>query len=299
MLRLSAAFTQACAPEVAAQLETAQLEPLLTAHFEAAVQAWPTVKVDDITFVTHVARRMQGDVDAEKALRGLHAADLYLALACGLGNHRALLELEKLFKALPASLARLASLAPVDEVVQALRAKSLVARGGSRPQILDYAGRGPLAGWLRVAAIRMAVSLGRKGNVAAAAPVTREVLLAVPDLAADPEIAHLRVHYASEFKSAFEDAVAALPVEQRNVLRLSLVDRLSIDEIGTIFHVHRATAARWIQRGLDAVQQNTRGLLLARLKLSDSELDSLMVVVRGSLELSIQRVLGGSHYPIE
>jgi RNA polymerase sigma-70 factor (ECF subfamily) len=276
---------------VASSLDASSLDVLLAKHCAAAAQAWPSLQIDDVRFVTHLAGRMHPDVDAQKGLRDLHAADLYLALACGLGEHRALLELEKMFEALPGPLARLAQRAPVDEVIQNLRTKLLVAKKDAPPKILDYAGRGPLAGWLRVAAIRTAVSMGRKSNVAAACPITREVLLAVPDLADNPEIAHLRARYKTEFKTAFEAAVAALDPQQRTVLRMSLVDGLSIDQLCVVFAVHRATAARWIQRAMDAVQEGTRERLVEQLELSGAELEGVLGIVQTSVELSIQRVL--------
>lgn len=288
--RLTEAFLEACDPDVTKTLDAATVEDMIPRHLANAKRAWPSFKVDDVRFVTHLAGRMRPDVDAEKGIRDVHAADLYLALACSLGDKRALAELEKLFELLPEALARLASRAPVDEVVQAVRTKLLVAEKGE-PKILDYAGRGPLGGWLRVTAVRTALSMARKTNPAAGVPVTREILLAVPDFTDDPELAHFRDRYKTEFKSAFEQAVAALEPRERNLLRLSLVDGLNIDQIGVVFGVHRATAARWIQKSIENVQSGTRERLVERLRMSEAELESLMGVLRSSLELSIQRLL--------
>jgi RNA polymerase sigma-70 factor (ECF subfamily) len=294
---LTTAFESGCPLDVLGgekQLAPARLESILAGHYATAIATWPALPIDDLSFVSHLARHIHGELDIERALASVHAADLYLALACGVGNHRALVELEKLFSALPDSLSRLANRAPPDEVLQSLRVKLLVATTDAGPKILDYAGRGPLAAWLRIAAIRTAVSLGRKSNVAAAAPVTREVLLGIAGVADDPEVLHLRDRCKDEFKKAFEDAIASLTAQERNVLRLNLIDRLSIDEIGALFRVHRATAARWIQRSLETIQQRTRTLLLGRLELAESELDSLMLLLRGSIELSVQRLLSES-----
>src|SRR5206468_2926429 len=97
--------------------------------------------------------------------------------------------------------------------------------------------------------------------------VTREELLGVPAAVDDPELAHLRKRYAKDFKAAFEGALLELSVEDRNLLRLSLVDGLSIDEIGSIFGFHRATAARRLTKCREAVQERTRKMLVDRLKL--------------------------------
>jgi len=289
---LTDAFVAACDASVARTVDPVAFEPLLAEICATAARAWPSFDVDRAAFVAHLAGRIQPDTDARESLGGLHAADLYLALACGRGEHRALLELEKVFRALPEALHRLADRAPVEDVIQTLRTKLLVT-GSTPPKILDYAGRGPLAGWIRVSAVRTAVSMGRRSNVAAAAPVTREVLLAVPEVADDPELAHFRARYQAEFKVAFEEAVTALEDQQRTLLRLSLVDRLSIDQLGVIFHVHRATAARWIQRAMELVHAGTRDRLVARLKLSESDLDGFMRLVQSDFEISIQRVLTG------
>jgi RNA polymerase sigma-70 factor (ECF subfamily) len=289
---LTQAFLAACEPAIAARLGAdRKLEHVLAKHVDAATKAWPLIPMDAEAFVAHIARRLRPEVDVHESLRALHGADLHLALAAGLGNRRALGALDKLIASLPDSLSRLASRAPLDEVIQTLRTKLFVTQPGGAPKILDYSGRGPLAGWLRVSAIRTALSLGRRADAAPADPVTRDVILGVPGLGDDPEILHLRERHKQDFKAAFEDAFRELGVQDRNVLRLSLVDGLSIDEIGALFHVHRATAARWIQRALDGVQSRTRALLAERLRLSSQELESLLGVLRSSIELSLQRLL--------
>lgn len=290
---LSEAFLRACPPGIAATLAgDGDLESILSGHVAAAREAHPRSRLEAIDFVVHVAGRMQGDVDAMKCLRGLHAADLYLAKACADGDRHALEGLESALGLLPALVARAARHAPLDEVFQTLRAKLLLAEPPARPKILEYSGRGPLGAWLRVAAIRTALSLARRANAAPVEAVTRDVLLAVPGMADDPETAHLRERFRTEFKEAFEEAVRSLTDEQRLVLRLNLIDGLSIDEIGAIHQVHRATAARWIQKNLELVHQRTRDNLAARLSVSTGDLDSMMALVRSSLEISIQRLLG-------
>src|SRR5213075_2756151 len=88
-----------------------------------------------------------------------------------------------------------------------------------------------------------------------------------------------------------ETALAELAAEDRNLLRMSLVDQLSIDEIGTIFGIHRATAARRLAAVRDQVQERTRKIMVQRLKLGRSELKSILGFIRSHLDLSIQRLL--------
>src|SRR5262249_49485390 len=159
------------------------------------------------------------------------------------------------------------------------RAKLLVAEEGRAPKILDYSGRGPLAGWLRIAAIRTALDLTRRSGNERPASST-DALLEVPAAIEDPELEHIRARHRADFKAAFEAARRSLSKEDRNILRLHLVDGLNIDEIGGIFQVHRATAARWIARCREKVHDETRRLLVERLKIGDTELKSILGIVR-------------------
>lgn len=272
------------------------LEAIAAGLVERARATWPRVKIPDQAFATHVGEGFasvgeEEAFDPREALTDLHAADLWLALGCGRGDRVAIAELDKqLAPVVAAALARLRGKVVPDDVAQLLREKLLVARSGSAPKILDYSGRGPLGGWLRIAAVRTALSMTRHGDAAAMQPVTREALLGVPSTA-DPELEHLRKKYAREFKAAFEAALAELSAEDRNLLRLSLVDQLSIDEIGVIFSVHRATAARRVANARELVQEGTRKILRERLKLRAPELKSIMRYIQSYLDLSIQRLL--------
>jgi RNA polymerase sigma-70 factor, ECF subfamily len=268
--------------------------------------AWPRINVDSKAFIAHLGSCIEESVvptdgdgtyvvtpdDVKDALGEIHAQDLWLAFACGQGNKLAIGELDRqLEPVVDAALARMKDKVSVEDVAQLLREKLLVAKDGSPPKILDYSGRGPLGGWMRIAAIRTALSLTRHGDAAGMQAVTREALLGVPATANDPELDHLRKRYAKEFKEAFEAALAQLTAEERNLLRLSLVDQLSIDEIGTVFGIHRATAARRVARARETVQERTRKILGQRLDVGTAELRSIMGYIRSHLDLSIQRLL--------
>ncbi len=71
------------------------------------------------------------------------------------------------------------------------------------------------------------------------------------------------------------------------MLNLHFVDGLSIDEVGTVYHVHRATAARWISAARAALLKEIRLRLAAALRASESELDSVMRGVRSQLDVSL------------
>jgi len=263
-------------------------------------ETWPAVRgVDDVQFVAHVARCIEGLENPAAALDELHGADMWLAFAAGMGNKAAIAAVDRqIAPVVQAATARMRGRVSHDDVAQLLRERLLVGRTDAPPKILEYSGRGSLGAWMRISAIRTALNMTRSGDAASAQPVTRETLLAAPAVGASPELDHFRKHYAAEFKEAFEEALAGLSAVERNLLRLSLVDGLSVDEVGVVFGVHRATAARRIAGAREAVQKATRRVLTERLKLAPAELRSIMGYIQSHLDLSLQRLLG-SEEPAE
>jgi RNA polymerase sigma-70 factor (ECF subfamily) len=179
------------------------------------------------------------------------------------------------------------SRALVDEIKQLVREKLFVAPAGERPRIATYAGRGHLSSLVRVVAVRTAISVLRRQR--------REHLVAdpAPDMPSprlDPELAHFQDRYQAHFKEAFEAAVQTLTSRERNLIRYQLVDGLSVDQIGSLYGTHRATAARWTAAARDKLAVATRQQLRARLALPDEEAEGLIRGVQSQIELSIQRL---------
>ena len=69
------------------------------------------------------------------------------------------------------------------------------------------------------------------------------------------------------------------------------IDGLNIDRIGVVFHVHRATVARWIAGAREQLHERTMAEVASGLALSQEELESLLRVVRSSLDLSLRALL--------
>jgi len=176
--------------------------------------------------------------------------------------------------------------AAIDEVRQRLRHRLLVPNHAGHQKIADYRGLGRLPSWLRVVAIRIALDLKQQEPHRSSSPPRDDQL--VSD---DPELDYLRQRYAEDFRVAFVDALRALPIEQRNVLRLHLLDGLSIDRIGKLHDVHRATAARWLVNARERLAKDTQRLLQSRLNVSPSEFESLLRLVRSDLDVSLCRIL--------
>lgn len=270
-------------------------EPRLEAAVARAASAgrarWPGVAVTDTELLTWLAERCPDGSDPVEALASMHTDDLYLACACARGDARAiaLFESEILPAARPA-IARIDSdPEAISETIAELRVRLLVDGEAGPARIRSYIGRGPLTSWVQVAAMRLAYSAKRR---VPGAREDAERLAVLPYVGDDPELARIRAELAEPFRRAFADALASLETRDRNVLRLHLLEGVSTESIGRIYHVHRATVARWIARVHESLLSDTRRRLSRELRLEGSELDSFMRLLASQLEVSIVSALG-------
>lgn len=265
-----------------------EVDAQVRAQWEGAQAAWPEVGLPLETFAEYLAaRRTAGGAP----LQPERVAELYLACACVKGLPAALAAFERRFLVqVPAFLGRLAlPESTVTEIKQLLRAKLLVSTETGLAKISEFSGQGAMLGWLRVVAMRTALSLLRQRSDKPLDDIGGdERVMAATE---DPELVYLRNRYQTEFKEAFAAALAQLTSEQRNLLRLHLVDGMNIDKLGVMFQIHRATAARWLHSARESVFTETRRLLQQRLRLSPAEFDSLVRVLRSQLDLSVARLL--------
>jgi RNA polymerase sigma-70 factor (ECF subfamily) len=250
--------------------------------------AHPSLAVEDATARAFFAARV---ADGGEPPEGDLAADLYLACAASAGvpaAHRAVEE--RLVPVARAALSRIVGPAGVDDALQLLREKLFLAAGDAPPRIAEYRGKGSLGAWLRVVAARTALSLRRD---AARRDGRRDDDFLIAELPADghPELDHLRERYRPAFRAAVVAALGALSVRERTLLRLHVLDGLTVDEIGAIYGVHRATAARWIARARASLFDDTRRRLEDELGLATAELESLVRLVQSQIDLSLPRLL--------
>ena len=246
--------------------------------------AWPGSTLDDDAFAAHVAARAPG-ADAAYLSR-LHASDLFLACACARGDVPSIAAFDRTILApLPAILGRRgATRDAADEVVQALRERLLVGKDGKAPLVGDYDGRGALAAWARVAAIR-AASNARRNESNRAELGKRASPPALPVL--DPALDLVRRRYGEAFRTAIGDAFAALSDEERTVLRLHFTDGLSADATARVLGISRATANRRMLAARTRVREETLRLLGERIAATPTELVSILGVVRSTLDVSL------------
>jgi RNA polymerase sigma-70 factor (ECF subfamily) len=155
--------------------------------------------------------------------------------------------------------------------------------------IAAYDGRAPLALWLRVCTARLA--LRQAGRARRTVDVDDAALEQLAPGVPDPELVYLKRHYGAQFRAAFAAAVQALAPRERNLLRHAVIDALSIDQIAAIYHVHRATAARQLERARRNLIGATRDHMRTTLGVDETELDSILrglasmadVTLRGAL----------------
>jgi RNA polymerase sigma-70 factor (ECF subfamily) len=96
------------------------------------------------------------------------------------------------------------------------------------------------------------------------------------------------------FEAALRCAIGDLPQRDRTLLRLHFLDRLTIDTIGSMYGVHRATAARWISDIRRKILLQVQSMLSRELGMGVSEFDKLAFLIRSQIQLSLIRVFGAA-----
>lgn len=252
------------------------------AMLERAHAVHPAAWLSDEAFLAHV-RAVVADLSAVP-----HAADLYLACACARGCAEALAVLERehltRLREVAAGVARSAS--ELEEVVQRVRERLLVAEPGRAPRIATYSGRGSLGGWIRVTAVRVARDLWR--GTRQHEPMRDEL---EPGVVA-PELAYWKRAYGEVVSRAVQEALESLEGEPRALLKMHYVDGLSIDQVGLALGKSRATGARMLAAARQTLLAAIRERMVGALGVQPQEADSLLAFVRSRLELSLGRAFG-------
>ena len=239
--------------------------------------AWPGVEVAPAALEAYVAARGGGEL-----------ADLYLACACVERDARALAYFEQELVACVGRAVRKlgGDRAIADEITQLLRERLLVGTAGRPPRLVEYSGRGPLRGWLRVIATRTLLDLRRRDKHEA--PLGERTLDALPAPDADPALQYLKTSYRDAFRRAFRAAFAALEPLERDLVRRHHLDGENVDQLAARHGIHRATAARWVARARERLLTGTRERLAGELGLPDPELDSILDLIASRLEVSLR-----------
>jgi RNA polymerase sigma-70 factor (ECF subfamily) len=252
---------------------------------------WPQIRLDDARFVAHVCERHQDDAPMPE---GARLCELYLACAAADQDPTALAELKaSFFPRAVKAVARLRVGGTMELEVETLLWEGLILprADGKGPRIAEYGGQGPLSAWICACAVRFAqMELRAKRNEVAWEDVAEETL-ARQVAEEDPELEVLRARFREDFRLCFERALAGLTVRERNLLRLNLVERLTIDDLSPVFGAHRATIARWLAGAREQLLADVRQALKDHLRVESGTLESLFRAAAGGMEISLRQLL--------
>jgi RNA polymerase sigma-70 factor (ECF subfamily) len=254
----------------------------LGARLADARAAWPGVAVTDDEFDAFLGERAKAD-DVAK----LRIVELFLVCACLRGDANAILHFERRYaREIESALQRFPSL-PVghDDVRQRLREKLFVHRPST---LAGYAGRGDLAAWLRAVIVHMLLDIANRE--ARERPTDEGFFDAVVDSGSTAEAAYLKQTYRAEFREAFAAALGRIDDREKTLLRYAFADGLSVDEIGAIFRVHRATAARWVSSARARLADETRTDLMARLGVDAGDAESIIRAALSKMGTTLLRL---------
>jgi len=270
------------------------LRTALTAACARGRAAFPQLGLDEAAFAAYLGRVGRlGETDV-RALDSLPVEDLYLACACLAGAAGAAALFEARYGAtIRGAITRIVGAADMDEAHQQLLQSLLVGGSGSAPsapKIGSYAGKAPLERWLGVSARRAALMWLRENRSERNA---REAAGAEPAVGAHthPETAYMKEKYRRAFEEALAQALERLPEQERALLRLHLVNGVSLEKIGTMFSVSQPTASRWLAAARTKLLDDVKQTLAPRLGTSSAELASLAGMVASRIDLSLSTLL--------
>ena len=115
----------------------------------------------------------------------------------------------------------------------------------------------------------------------------------------DPGLDVLRRRHGEALKAAVKAAVAALPADERRVLRYSLLGGKSDSEIARLLKIHRHTVKSRSESARVTIRKETCRLVRPQLAISDAEFDSLLLALHSGLDVTFGSLLAASDAPDE
>ncbi len=286
-------------------------------------------RVDDILGAIHEAHAAEPQrrpevaapgrcADCLSSFRQLHHEDLFLAVACAVGNSVAwghfaneYLALLRRFAA-HACKGREASEDLAQDIVMAMlgdrgAAADAVGRrnqedGRDLParssdcsgKLGSYTGRGSLAGWLRAAVSHAAIDRFRRDRRQVSLDELLERQgsdgLQGPD-PPDPVETALDARWAAVLVRVLRSEMDRLGARERLLLGLYHLNGVSLKVIGHRFGVHEATASRWLDRLRRVLRKKVEHVLHKEYRLSKPELRSLWQLVAEADDASLGSIL--------
>jgi RNA polymerase sigma-70 factor, ECF subfamily len=256
---------------------------------------WPAFRVARESFQEKLLAVVNPGPDRVNELRGIRAVDLYLAVACAQRIEPAVKTFVERYLVSPGRYVRRLNITEVElEEIQAqLEDKLLVGASETEPgRIAQYSGRGPLEYWVAIAAQRTGFSMLRsKGREH---PVEEADVLARLWTEAESSQRILSARYEAALRESLRDAISSLELRQRTILRLSMIDGISLSKIARMLHVNQSTVSRALRAALDKLNAELRRQLGELHRLRDHEIDSIVRDLRAHIDLSLSKILEGT-----
>jgi RNA polymerase sigma-70 factor (ECF subfamily) len=247
-----------------------------------ARKKWPEIELRSDWLALHLSQLQDADSNLER-----FGDDLALACACCNADAVALRVLDRdyIARAAPALAKFRAGDDFVAEVSQELRHRLLLPPS---PRLAKYTGTGPLLSWIRMVLIRVALDTKRGLRLRADAEIAAE-LVDIRQLPVDAIDAH---RYRSAIDVALAEVFARLRPDERTLLRLHYLDGLSLEALGALNGVHRATVARWLANLRERLLQALESEMTVRHRLTKSEFWSVFRRVKSDLDAYVGALVG-------
>ncbi|MEW6729876.1 MAG: sigma-70 family RNA polymerase sigma factor [Acidobacteriota bacterium] len=234
------------------------------------------------------------DKDVQQFLANLNVKELCLALACASGDESAWDDFIAEYRGFMQGIARqlTANETTAEELVEIAWADLYGLReveGKRMSKFASYSGRGSLKGWLRAVLFQLSVDHHR-----------RQGRLLQPDENTDFDRLTTPVSPPSEsssnrFRNAIEQALAQAFRELAPKMKLMLsyyyYDNLTLKQIGQLFHVHEATASRWLQKAQKDVRQAVEKILQRDYKFNQAQINECLSLAAESDEIGVRSLL--------
>lgn len=235
---------------------------------------YPEVRLSEEAFSEHVVAKM-ALLGEGATLSDLRTNELFLARAAAGRDPQAIAAFEReTFREIDAAYAKFSRVpATLDDVKQRLRERLFV---GEEPGILAYAGTGALRGWVRAAGLHLLLNMTARETREVPSKDSELFEVVIGD-EPSAEAAYVKLACRKELEAALGVAMSALGDRERALLRYAFVDRRTVDDIGAVYGVHRATAARWVAAARARLVEETHRDLTRRLGISDLEAKSIIV----------------------
>jgi RNA polymerase sigma-70 factor len=245
-------------------------------------------------------------------LDNLQAADLFLALACSVGNERAWWEFDQQHRSYMERVAKHLAKTDIDasESVDAVYVElygTRIVDGERVSKFALYSGRGSLRGWLRTVIWHSVVDLHRAGHGEVSLDELTENIgegaahasFAIEERSSEDRAENelIRTRYRSATVASLSAAMSSLDAHERLLLKYYHVDGLKLREISRLAEnessplrdwfqrrsqtreskpdakVHESTVMRWLEKSYGAIQQRFKDELASNHSLSPKEIE--------------------------